>query len=64
MPLAGSGCSVAWLARLTGGQEVASSNLAIPTITFPNKSPRFLTNTLNTSVRLCPCLAANQFSRV
>lgn len=32
MPAAGSGCSVAWLARLTGGQEVASSNLAIPTI--------------------------------
>jgi hypothetical protein len=28
----GSGCSVAWLARLTGGQEVESSNLSIPTI--------------------------------
>lgn len=27
-----SGCSAAWLARLTGGQKVASSNLAIPTI--------------------------------
>ena len=33
----GSGCSVAWLARLTGGQEVASSNLAIPTIFFSRK---------------------------
>ena len=27
-----SGCSAAWLARLSGGQKVASSNLAIPTI--------------------------------
>lgn len=32
MRLQGSGCSVAWLARLTGGQEVESSNLSIPTI--------------------------------
>ena len=29
-----SGCSAAWLARLSGGQKVASSNLAIPTIFF------------------------------
>ncbi len=39
MPAAWSGCSVAWLARCTGGAEVASSNLAIPTIfflTFPH----------------------------
>ena len=34
MPAACSGCSVAWLARCTGGAEVASSNLAIPTISF------------------------------
>ena len=27
-----SGCSAVWLARLTGGQKVASSTLAIPTI--------------------------------
>lgn len=26
-----TGRSAAWLARLTGGQEVASSNLAVPT---------------------------------
>ena len=35
MSAAWSGCSVAWLARCTGGAEVASSNLAIPTILFP-----------------------------
>lgn len=29
-----SGYSAAWLARLSGGQKVASSNLAIPTIFF------------------------------
>ena len=38
---AGSGCSVAWLARLTGGQEVESSNLSIPTTSFP-KNPSFI----------------------
>ena len=27
-----SGYSAAWLARLSGGQKVASSNLAVPTI--------------------------------
>ena len=32
---AGSGRSAAWLARLTGGQEVGSSNLPGPTITSP-----------------------------
>ncbi|SVB72524.1 uncharacterized protein METZ01_LOCUS225378, partial [marine metagenome] len=37
-------------ARLTGGQEVASSNLAIPTITFPNKTPLFFTTTHTMSV--------------
>ena len=30
-----SGRSAAWLARLSGGQKVASSNLAVPTINFP-----------------------------
>ena len=39
MPAAWSGCSVAWLARCTGGAEVASSNLAIPTIFFLGFSP-------------------------
>ena len=29
-----SGCSAVWLARLTGGQKVASSTLAIPTIFY------------------------------
>ena len=29
-----SGCSAAWLARLTGGQKVVSSTLIIPTIFF------------------------------
>ena len=29
-----SGCSAAWLARLTGGQKVVSSILIIPTIFF------------------------------
>ena len=28
------GCSAAWLARLVWDQEVASSNLAIPTIPY------------------------------
>src|SRR5262249_12675693 len=38
-----SGCSAAWIAHLTGGQGVAGSNPAIPTIIFdklwtqPNK---------------------------
>ena len=30
-----TGCGAAWLARLTGGQEVASSNLASPTRSEP-----------------------------
>ena len=30
--MASSGCSAAWLARLTGGQKVVSSTLIIPTI--------------------------------
>lgn len=29
--LSQAGCSAAWLARLTGGQEVESSNLSTPT---------------------------------
>ena len=39
----GSGCSVAWLARLTGGQEVESSNLSIPTIFKSSIKPNVLT---------------------
>lgn len=30
-----SGRSAAWLARLSGGQKVESSNLSVPTIPFP-----------------------------
>lgn len=32
-----SGRSAAWLARLSGGQKVASSNLAVPTIFFTSR---------------------------
>ena len=56
---AGSGCSVAWLARLTGGQEVESSNLSIPTTSFPNKPPVFLAFTHETSA---PCTPAVHFA--
>ena len=41
MRVQGSGCSVAWLARLTGGQEVESSNLSIPTILLLLTNPFF-----------------------
>ena len=38
-----SGCGSAWLARLSGGQKVASSNLAIPTIFLFSAIQSFMT---------------------
>ena len=38
-----SGYSAAWLARLSGGQKVASSNLAIPTIFLFSVIQSFMT---------------------
>ena len=37
-----SGCSAVWLARLTGGQKVGSSNLLIPTTSLSNTYSLFL----------------------
>ena len=40
-----SGYSAAWLARLSGGQKVASSNLAIPTIFVLNPNSNYSSET-------------------
>ena len=59
MTAAWSGCSVAWLARCTGGAEVASSNLAIPTILFPRFFAYSLQNNfVFPSIQFDPCFGA------
>ena len=42
LPQTHTGCGAAWLARLSGGQEVGSSNLPSPTLepgTFDEEGP-------------------------
>ena len=63
-----SGYSAAWLARLSGGQKVASSNLAIPTIVcfFNPNSSHLFTNLLKRTFRMQPhmCEFQKQLSRI
>src|SRR4029079_14365297 len=49
-----SGRSVAWLSRLTGGQEIGSSNLPVPTISSAER------RTIATSCR-APMLTAGSY---